>query len=219
MNYAIPTEANEHIQMQLSLLKQKEIEIDNKIKKYTLIKNQIENLFVNNDKKNNHKTKIINEILINDEQKTALHLCIEEKNLILLKYLLENNADPNVIDISGQTPLHHCILLKNKAMIKILLDHDADIYTVDSQGDSLIHLAIKLKSRVMLRLLLKEGAPVNIINNQHMSPLAYNKALNHNHPIFTVLENLLKYHDAEFIWNTCNQCVSLVDCVNNNHHH
>lgn len=60
-------------------------------------------------------------------------------NLSIIKYLLENGADPNKKDEDGWTPLHHALNINNNdvdemKIIKLLLQHKADIHIENNKG-------------------------------------------------------------------------------------
>ena len=46
----------------------------------------------------------------------------DEDGGAILKYLLENGADPNAVDFYGQTPLHYATLKGNVASAEIVLN-------------------------------------------------------------------------------------------------
>lgn len=79
----------------------------------------------------------------------------------LVKLLVENNADTNLIDKDGNTPLMYAIsgenddLLKDKSdieydrqeIVKLLLDYNADPNAVDNDGICVIDYAKKLNNK------------------------------------------------------------------------
>ena len=51
-----------------------------------------------------------------------------------LRFLLENGADPNAIDVDGTTPLMYAALYGHLEMMHLLLEAGADINAVDKSG-------------------------------------------------------------------------------------
>lgn len=87
---------------------------------------------------------------ISSHSVTALHLltCVKKsgKEFQLIKYLLENGADPNIKNNMGQTALHYAI----------------EIYTLDEEY--ILNL---------VKLLVEYKADVNLIDNRHLNALNY----------------------------------------------
>ena len=87
---------------------------------------------------------------ISSDSVTALHLltCVKKsgKEFQLIKYLLENGADPNIKNNMGQTALHYAI----------------KIYTMDREY--ILNL---------VKLLVEYSTDVNLIDNRHLNALNY----------------------------------------------
>lgn len=87
---------------------------------------------------------------VNDRSRrseTALHYALMPKNPIpFLKLLLDNDANPNVVEqVTGYTPLHLVSLIDQpnvrKNAAKLLLEKGANLAAVDRNGNSLVKLA------------------------------------------------------------------------------
>jgi ankyrin repeat protein len=80
---------------------------------------------------------------------SPLRNAIQRENFVALRALLEEKADPNTVDDSGNTPLHAAVAKNNLEMIKLLLKAGADpkkrnrkgLRPLDVAGDirSLLH--------------------------------------------------------------------------------
>lgn len=94
-------------------------------------------------------------ININQQDKdgdTPLHIAIFLSNIKITKFLLENNADPILIDKWGQTPLHRiCFCINNPNTIQIIQlfvqkdkIENLDIFNIqDNNGNTVLHLVLK----------------------------------------------------------------------------
>ena len=92
---------------------------------------------------------------------------------IIIKLLLENNADPNIQNNKGETALHISILLKSPIeTIKLLLENNADPNIQDNEGNTpLYKVVIRDNSEEIIKLLLENNADPNIQDNKGKTPL------------------------------------------------
>lgn len=63
---------------------------------------------------------------------------IKEK---IIRKLLENNADVNAIDSSGQTPLYQSVLANLPYVTQLLLEYGADVNLKTKEGDTALDVA------------------------------------------------------------------------------
>jgi hypothetical protein len=136
--------------------------INNEIyNKKNLIKNNDFNPLVFKHIANNNINNLQNllkadkNININQQDKdgdTPLHISIFLSNVKITKLLLENNADPVLIDKWGQTPLHRiCFCLSNINTIEIIdlfiqkeKVENLDLFNIqDNNGNTVLHLILK----------------------------------------------------------------------------
>lgn len=66
----------------------------------------------------------------------------EDDDCKLAQILINNGADINTKDKSGNTPLHYCIYYKNYKLMKLLVNNGADVNVHDNNGRTPLHLAI-----------------------------------------------------------------------------
>lgn len=72
---------------------------------------------------------------------TRLYLAVQQKDTVLIKYLLENGADVNKKSRSGWQPLHVAIVLNSPEIVKILIDNNADTISKNPLGETPIQMA------------------------------------------------------------------------------
>ncbi len=85
-------------------------------------------------------------VLINQKNlggATSLHLACREGNFEIVKVLIENGADVNVVDNEGWTPLMRAALAGNQNITALLLDQKAIASKTNLTGESaIIHAAL-----------------------------------------------------------------------------
>src|SRR3990167_3214910 len=98
--------------------------------------------------------------------RSAIHEAAEMSNPIVIKYLLEHGADPNVCDWRGQSPLHYACRKGSIAIIKLLLQtiHYKTINLQDRSKCTALHIALTNKNEEVALLLVKYGAEYNLAN-------------------------------------------------------
>ena len=96
------------------------------------------------------KNANINDTVNNDNFSTLLiNECKKCRSLETIKFLLANDADPNIPDITGATPLTLAARCNAKA-VKLLLAYNAKINTQDGNGNTALIHAVKMKNEDIL---------------------------------------------------------------------
>ena len=80
---------------------------------------------------------------------------ISKNNLEVLKLLIENGANVNLIDGSKGTPLIRAIDCNKIEMVEILIENGADINMVDTKLWTLLQRAISSSNSDILQLLIE----------------------------------------------------------------
>ncbi|CAB0032065.1 unnamed protein product [Trichogramma brassicae] len=109
-------------------------------------------------------------------------LCITldhgKNKMEMVKLLLTNGADPNVVDADGSTPLH--VICRRKREENLVLHYfdlcaelglEVWIQPRDNSGDTPLHLALKCADERAAGALLSFKADPNAINDEGMTPL------------------------------------------------
>lgn len=103
-----------------------------------------------------------------DGNTTPLIIISQKGNLKILKYLLDNGADPNKTDKYGYTPLVEACIKQDSKIIKYLLENGADVGA--SNNLALIE-SCKRGDLKIIKLLIKYGADINTPSKSGDTPL------------------------------------------------
>lgn len=122
----------------------------------------------------------------NTKRKTILHVAAGNHHIKIMQFLLENGADPNLVDISGRTPLFIACVpndgQKSVEAVQILLDHGAEVND---------HVGLVLVEEGHIKLSVLANALCHAYCYHKMTPVAYD------------IVKLLIAHGA---------CITLQDC-------
>eukprot|EP01069_Polyplicarium_translucidae_P001548 Polyplicarium_translucidae@DN1709_c0_g1_i1.p1 len=101
----------------------------------------------------------------NEDGMSPLHRAAQNGNTEVIKFLIDNNANPRVTSKSGETPLHVAAFHRNKDAMAALLKTAAkeDINSQDKQhGMTPVHVAVYRGSPAIADMLLTAGADPTI---------------------------------------------------------
>ncbi|KAJ1827444.1 hypothetical protein LPJ56_001658 [Coemansia sp. RSA 2599] len=89
---------------------------------------------------------------------SPMHAASSWSHLHVLKYLIENGGDVNIIDPDGDTPLHIC---EDKACATLLLEHGADPSIENLEGLTPVHTTLENEATEVTEMLCERlGIPV-----------------------------------------------------------
>ncbi|ORY26004.1 ankyrin, partial [Neocallimastix californiae] len=91
----------------------------------------------------------------------------------IIKYLMENGADPNIGNHSGQTVLMLASEFNNIELVKYLVKHHTQINAVDDDNNTALIIACGYNNYEIAEYLIQQGALTDIINNDSYSALMY----------------------------------------------
>lgn len=106
---------------------------------------------------------------------TALHLACKNSSFGIVSFLLENGADPCLLDAGGANALFYASFSGNLRAMKVLLELGLDVNLQDVYGFTAIHVALDVcrghNTCRCITLLLKYGAQINIQNVDGATPI------------------------------------------------
>ena len=71
----------------------------------------------------------------------------------ILKYLLNNGADPNIHKTGCNTPLLQAVVFGIKDAVESLLEHGAEVHHVGPDGLTALHISCMTQSEEKLKLI------------------------------------------------------------------
>lgn len=89
---------------------------------------------------------------------TGLHIVLERRDALWLRFLLQKGANPNLADNDGLTPLMFATNLRFNDGAEILLKRKADPNQANRSGETPLIRAVQLEELGLVQLLLKNGA-------------------------------------------------------------
>ncbi len=123
---------------------------------------------------------------------TPVHRAIYRNHIDVLKLLVKNKANVNVLMMPRKwTPLH-CTFGQKKEAAKILIENGAEIDAMDSQGKTPLFWAINSGNENLIniaRMLIDKGADVNIVTSTDETPLLVACKKGHAEVVRLLLKN------------------------------
>lgn len=104
-------------------------------------------------------------------QNTALILSAQNGHAEVVTYLLENGADPNIQNRSGNAVIHLAALQNQPAIIRLLLDHKVDIESQNQEQKTAFALAARRANYDLMEQLLNWGAKIDCEDGLGRTPL------------------------------------------------
>jgi ankyrin repeat protein len=100
--------------------------------------------------------------------------------LPILQFLLAHDADPHVVDVSGNTPLIAAAQANDEASVRLLLDQHVDVNARNANGETALMSAAANGNLTAVKLLLTAGARANDVSsvasvNVKAGPIALGK--------------------------------------------
>ncbi|MBO7454124.1 MAG: ankyrin repeat domain-containing protein [Alphaproteobacteria bacterium] len=85
-----------------------------------------------------------------------------DRNIELIKYLVDQGADPNIKNKDGDTPLIKAVWWKSIKVTKYLIDHGADVNSKNRWGDTVLTNVLEKNNNEIAKYLIDHGANVNL---------------------------------------------------------
>ncbi|XP_063161401.1 receptor-interacting serine/threonine-protein kinase 4 [Candoia aspera] len=109
--------------------------------------------------------------LILDGNGSLLHLAVESSQEECVKWLLLNNANPNLTNRKGSTPLHIAVEKKNKSIVELLLTRKINVNAKDEDQWTALHFAAQNGDELSTRMLLEKNALLNEVDFEGRAPI------------------------------------------------
>lgn len=123
---------------------------------------------------------------------TPLHWAVLHRQYSFLRFLIDQNADPNIPDKNGKTSLHKAIYNGDQDSIQILLSSktQVDLTVQDGQGWTPLRWAAAYGRLPVVEKLLDKGADVDARDKDQWTAIRW--AAQNGHEV--VVESLLKHN-------------------------
>lgn len=125
---------------------------------------------------------------------TGLHIVVERRDEVWLRFLLLKGANPNIENKQGETALMLATSLRFVDGAETLLKHKADVNQANRSGETPLIRAVQFGSLELVRLLLKNGA-----DPDHVDSLAGKSARDYatNNPRLSTILSAIESADEE----------------------
>lgn len=124
---------------------------------------------------------------------TGLHVVTARRDVLWVKFLLQNGANPNISNNEGITPLQLATRLGFIEGVEELLKKGALVNVSDQQGETPLIAAVHQRSVPLVRRLLEQGADPDRNDNSGRSARDYMNLMNGN----TLMVREFEAADAE----------------------
>lgn len=111
---------------------------------------------------------LCDQVVVHEEM--LVHDAISEKNMVFLKYLVENGANINERDLEGFTPLLNAVYYNFVDGVEFLIKIGAPIDD-NSDGQTPLILATRQGNDKIIKILVENGADVNKSDKHGNTPL------------------------------------------------
>ncbi|XP_001511321.1 receptor-interacting serine/threonine-protein kinase 4 [Ornithorhynchus anatinus] len=109
--------------------------------------------------------------LVLDGQSSLLHLAVEAGQEECVKWLLLNNANPNLTNKRGSTPLHVAIEKKVRSVVELILARKINVNAKDEDQWTALHFAAQNGDECSTRLLLEKNASPSEVDFEGRTPM------------------------------------------------
>ena len=127
---------------------------------------------------------------------TALHIVIERRDPVWIRFLTGSGADPNIADKRGVTPLQIAASMGYAEGAELLLAAGANPNPTDRTGETPLIAAVHQNNLPLVRLLLSKGAKPDHADNSGRTALDYAKLDGARTPLMQEFERAARERTA-----------------------
>ncbi|XP_053420992.1 receptor-interacting serine/threonine-protein kinase 4 isoform X2 [Nycticebus coucang] len=109
--------------------------------------------------------------LVLDGGASLLHLAVEAGQEDCVKWLLLNNANPNLTNRKGSTPLHMAVERRVRGIVELLLARKVSVNAKDEDQWTALHFAAQNGDESSTRLLLERNASIDEVDFEGRTPM------------------------------------------------
>ena len=124
---------------------------------------------------------------------TGLHLVIQRRDVLWIRFLLQNGADPNIRNKKGVTPLQLATSMSFTDGVEALIKGGANVNVGDQTGESPLIAAVHQRNHELARVLLAKGADPEHTDNSGRSARQYMELMTGN----TLMKQVFEDADAK----------------------
>lgn len=128
---------------------------------------------------------------------TALHIVVQRRDLVWVRYLRDRGANVNARNNKGETPLVLASNLGFAEGVETLIQLGAKVDEANSTGETPLMAATHRRDAAMARALLKAGADPRRNDNSGRSALDYAQLDGRNNPVLAEIEAAAKNRAAK----------------------
>jgi ankyrin repeat protein len=96
---------------------------------------------------------------------TALHICVEQRDVTWLRFLLGRGADANLVNRADVTPLLAAAQIGFVEGVQALVVGGARVNQSNRRGETALHLAVQRRDIAMVRALVAAGANADLTDS------------------------------------------------------
>ena len=104
---------------------------------------------------------------------TGLHIVVSQRNLVWVRWLLQEGANPNIADKQGITPLIQAVRMGYIEGVEALIAGGAQVDIANNIGETPLIWAVHSRNLQLLEVLLEAGADADRTDNAGRSARAY----------------------------------------------
>lgn len=105
--------------------------------------------------------------------RTGLHIVVERRDALWVRFLIQRGADPNIKDKKGTYPIQIAANLGDADSVEALIKGGAQVDVADQQGETPLIAAVHKRDTAIIARLLKEGADPDRNDNSGRSARNY----------------------------------------------